>query len=308
MAQMANVETVFVSKQVLATCTCCLPGDCGVCHNKLHSIQQSTPSISNPQQSSQPPTHVPSQPSHPPPAVSPQPSLSQSSLSSSAQPFVSHPSPPSTHPSLPDLDSIMSISLPTLKHVPKMVRDEWASLLGDLCYNVRHNSSDTDEWKKLFMLPRCILSSPPKAGRMLWYETVRMVKARIKKWRAGALSELWEEVQSNQKTFKKLMRSLSKRSRDGHSLRKQNVRRARTAVENGQFRKVIKALSSEGLAKVTQEVVETMLVSTLSQQLLQSHLTAPAKVPNKCVFKAIKSFPNGTAPGPSGLRASHAPQ
>ena len=59
--------------------------------------------------------------------------------------------------------------------------------------------------------------------------------------------------------YKKLMCSSSKRSRDGHSLRKQNVRRARTAVENGRFRKAINSLSSEGLAKVTPEVVGTML-------------------------------------------------
>ena len=43
------------------------------------------------------------------------------------------------------------------------------------------------------------------------------------------------------------------------SQRNKNIRRAKLAVQNGQYRKAIKALSSEGLAEPSSEVLTEMI-------------------------------------------------
>jgi hypothetical protein len=87
-----------------------------------------------------------------------------------------------------------------------------------------------------------------------------------------------------------------------------NARRARRAIEDGQFKKATQALTSSGLAQASDEVFSEMLakhphddLSTLPQK------TPPASVQisEAEVLKGLRSFPNGTAPGPSALRANH---
>ena len=87
-----------------------------------------------------------------------------------------------------------------------------------------------------------------------------------------------------------------------------NAHRARQAVQNVQYKKAIQALTSSGLAQVSEEVYHEMLAK-LPQ--VDSPSIASSPVPSVCsmeegeVLRALRSFPNGTAHGPSGLRANH---
>ena len=90
--------------------------------------------------------------------------------------------------------------------------------------------------------------------------------------------------------------------------RRANARRARRAVEDGQYKKVLLTLSSAGLADATSEVVDAMLVkhSQSPAPLILPSPTLPSPtISETCVLKALKSFPSGSAPGPSNLRANH---
>ena len=81
-----------------------------------------------------------------------------------------------------------------------------------------------------------------------------------------------------------------------------NIRRAKAAVQDGQY---LKALTSDGLAPPTPEVLQTSTHKTASPLLpqVQRHLhPLSLKQSSK---KGVRSFPNGSAPGPSGLRPSH---
>lgn len=72
-----------------------------------------------------------------------------------------------------------------------------------------------------------------------------------------------------------------------------NIRRAKQAVQDGQYSKAIKALTSVGLATPTPEIL---------QEMLRKH---PQGIAPTVILKAVRSFPTGSAPGPSGLRPSH---
>ena len=75
------------------------------------------------------------------------------------------PSPPSPTPIplplLPDLHEVMQRNISVLKHVPKAVRNEWASCLTGIFKDIASNPGGTQSWILLFMLPKCILSAPP---------------------------------------------------------------------------------------------------------------------------------------------------
>ena len=91
-------------------------------------------------------------------------------------------------------------------------------------------------------------------------------------------------------------------------LRAANARQARQAVQNGQYKKAIQALTSSGLAQVSEEVYHEMLAK--HPQVDPPSVASPP-VPSVCsmeegeVLRALRSFPNGTAPGPPGLRTNH---
>ena len=61
------------------------------------------------------------------------------------------------------------------------------------------------------------------------------------------------------------------------------------------------------LTSVSNAVVSEMLLKhpQASPQALPSLVPPSIEIVDSIVIKVIKSFPSGTAPGPSGLRASH---
>ena len=207
--------------------------------------------------------------------------------------------------SLPSMDSIFAVRLSTLQHVPKGARDSWAALLAELCSSICQDPSNLCAWQKLFMLPRCILANPTRGGRTQWRVTQELVKSRIRRWLAGDFAQLWEDVLAEHERYahKNLKKTISP-----ESLRKANAQRARRAVEDGQYRKAIQALSSSGLARVTPEILEQMLdkhPNSPPPPIPPGTPPPPPEISHQDVLRALKSFPSGSSPGPSGLRANH---
>ena len=235
---------------------------------------------------------------------------------SASLPASSYP-PPSASPGdcspigapLPSLDDILRARVPTLRHVPKAARDDWARLVGDVFSSVSSSMSEVDSWCKVFMLARCILANPPRGGRSHWRDTLKVVRTRIQRWREGKIAELWKDVISRDREIQlSLSRSQQKMAPSIEVLQRSNATRARRAVEDGQYRKALQSLTSAGIAGVTEDIVTKMIEKhpAASPPSVPSDPTPPpVEVTNSDVIKALRSFPTGTAPGPSGLRAIH---
>ena len=154
----------------------------------------------------------------------------------------------------------------------------------------------------------CLLSvcwpSPAAGHRIPWREILHQVRRRLHKWFAGDLASLWSEACAD-------TRSLSKRAKSSVSTSSQrsiDARRARVAVQNGQLSKTIQALSSEGLASPPPMVIQEMRGKhPQARPPILPHGPVPlsVEVSEQVVHQGVKSFPNGSAPGPSGLRPSH---
>ena len=76
------------------------------------------------------------------------------------------PAGPSPIDALPDLDSVLSLRVPTLQHVPKAVRDSWAHILSEVLSAIVSNPSEVGPWCKLFMLSKCLLANPARGGTL----------------------------------------------------------------------------------------------------------------------------------------------
>ena len=220
---------------------------------------------------------------------------------------MSHqPLPATSCELLPSLASIFVQTTSTLQHVPKGARDEWAGVVGDVCSSIVADPADLDGRVKLFMLPRCVLANPVRGGRTHWRDTVKLVKSRIRRWRAGDYSALWADMVEDE--VKRVRLRKKSKAVPPELLRRANARRARHAAEEGQSRKALQALSSVGLADATSVVVDAMLAKHPQSP---APLTPPGPTPppptisEAGVLKALKSFPSGSAPGPSNLRANH---
>ena len=136
--------------------------------------------------------------------------------------------------------------------------------------------------------------------------SLKTVRARIRRWQAGDIMGLWSEVLEEEDRLTQHRRKPKKITAE--SVRAANARRARHAMEDGQYKKATQALTSDGLAQASAEVYTEMLAKH-PQANSPPTSTAPAPPPVQVaevdVIKALKSFPNGSAPGPSSFRANH---
>ena len=117
--------------------------------------------------------------------------------------------------------------------------------------------------------------------------------------------ELWNDVLAEEERH---ARKNVKKKTPLETLCKSNARRARLAMGGGCYRKAIQALSSGGLAKITPEVMEQMLAKHPQSPPPPILLDPTPSLPNisdQDVLRALKSFPSGSAPGPSSLQANH---
>ena len=106
----------------------------------------------------------------------------------------------------------------------------------------------------------------------------------------------------------RLKRRNKRKKETPESLRAANARRARRATEDGQYKKATQALSSGGLAQASPEVLAEMQAKHPQDDtppLPPSPVPAHIQITEAKVTRALRSFPNGTSPGPSALRANH---
>ncbi len=155
------------------------------------------------------------------------------------------------------------------------------------------------------MLAKCILASPAAGHRLRWREILKLVKSRITRWIDGDHETLWHEATESAKSLAKRAESSPN---NANFTKDHNVRRAKSLAQNGLYSKSTQALTSTGLAKPS----ETILQEMLSKHPQGPPASAPhdpvpssATIIEPTVLKAVKSFPKGSAPGPSGLRPSH---
>ena len=75
------------------------------------------------------------------------------------------------------------------------------------------------------------------------------MKSRISRWQSGGIADLWAEAKITGEKFD----NLRKVPKESNNQQVHNAKRAKRAAEAGQYKKVIQALTSEGLAPTNDE-------------------------------------------------------
>ena len=184
--------------------------------------------------------------------------------------------------------------IPTLQHVLKSARDSWARALSVYFSCIMANPSDLSQWSRLFMLPKCVLASPAAGHHLPWREILKQVKSRLSRWFDGDLVTLWTEAFAGGQSLSRRIGQSSPSNQQKH-----NIRRAKRAVEDGQYSKAMKALTSDGLVAPSDEALQEMLnkhPQSAPPALPSSSVPPAVKLTESVILKALKSFPNCSAP------------
>ena len=212
--------------------------------------------------------------------------------------------------SLPSLDEIFAAPVATRGFVAAgllpQARKEFLRCVANV---VQHNCLDDWErdtmatrrcrlaWTELFMFPKTCLAVLP-GGRAKGRRNHNVTINRLERWGLGERRALWDEAVGK-----------PRRPR-GHvsSLEERQVTAVVQLARRGMPGKAMQRLSGAPVAKPTPEIVAAMR-SKFPPRPAHQHSSSrpPAPPANEVsvedVIGAVKSFPRGAAPGPTGLRS-----
>ena len=196
----------------------------------------------------------------------------------------------------PSLEEIRSARTPTLRHVPAAARPAWSKALTRALAAAGHRNT-AEAWRELLMLPRCVLGAPPRSGRKHRKAVAAYTRDRLHRWLEGERQGLWETRHEPPVRDKRQTSPADRREF------------ATALVREGYERKACTALLSQGLCSQTAETAEALRALHPAQPApqtpqLQSLPPAP-DLEADVILKALRAFPAGTSPGPSGLRVQH---
>ena len=197
---------------------------------------------------------------------------------------------------LPSLEEVFQLRCPTLRFVPAKSRPAFARVLSSTLSLVVSDNSE-EAWLKLFMLPKCLLPSSRHRGRHTKLISVHhLCDLRSK----NELNLLWNQVTA--------MANASSPSRT-HDTRADDAQRliqsAVSLARVGLYGKACRVLQSSEIAPDNNNTWDLLQAKhpccplpTVPSIPTNSLLISP----DFDILSMFRSFPKGTAAGPSGLR------
>ena len=227
------------------------------------------------------------------------------------------PPPPAPPPQsdLPPAHVAHTTHIPTATHIPKSCRGDYARVLADTVSASLGNPQDVTHWVKLQIISKCILRAKGRGESQTAQSFAAEVKLRIQRWRQGEVGELWKEAVKAVKAQKKGADKKGRRKKDRvaetaeEKQTKQNAERSTKLMQEGQFSRAAKALTSRGIDQHSEQAKAEMRAKHPTgrpTEIPAGDIPAPPiRISASQVKKAIKSFKKGTAPGPDGMRPEH---
>jgi hypothetical protein len=194
----------------------------------------------------------------------------------------------------PSFAEIVGCPIPTLRNIPKKVRNDWASVFGGCCNDVVSNPSDVWSYKKLFLLAKCVLRNPRRQELGKSSQDVKCIIHRLRRWRSGDILGLWKEACDTPS-------SISSDPTDSKGVIFSQVR---AAVAEGNFGKACKLLLSNGVSTLSDAVFDALAAKHPARFMA---VPEPASLPPATqlssgeIMRALETFPSCSSAGPSKL-------
>ena len=185
----------------------------------------------------------------------------------------------------------------TLTHIPKGARPLFCKIYTDLL-KTANISRDIRDWLKLMMFPKTILRISPTVQKKETQTHAQKVMERLRRWELNEEVEMWKELEEEW-TVARPMNDQNQTSA--------NIARCKSLVSKGRFGDAMQALSSNGVAAISEEVLASLLAKhpQIKEDIPDLKSTNPFQATTNEIRAAALSFKNGSCPGGSGLRADH---
>ena len=154
-------------------------------------------------------------------------------------------------------------------------------------------------WLLLPALPKSVLNKPKCGGKDHASQTSKLVIGKLNRWANRDFMTLWVEASKSVPNSRKI--KSAPLSED--FICKQVL----SYAQDGRYAKAAQTLASHGLATPSAKVfrsLQELHPSSPLPQIPNNSAQAPTGISEDRVRKAIRSFSEGTAPGPSSFRAS----
>jgi hypothetical protein len=205
--------------------------------------------------------------------------------------------PPSRVEILETTMELLQKKTPTLQHVPKACGNEFSKAVSTALERIIADPDSAQNWFLLLAIPKLVLFKPRRGGRDHRNQTSKLVKDRLKRFQDGDLENLSKESC-------KASRQRKGGSKSNEEIKLQHVL---SYAQDGRYGKAARTLASFGLAKPSAPVLECLQhlhPHALPPSIPDDPIPTATTISEEQVAGAIRSFPEGTAPGPSSFRAS----
>ena len=204
----------------------------------------------------------------------------------------------SGHAGLPSLSEICNGTARTLKYVPAKAKASWAkALTRSLALAVHLNT--VMAWTEFAMLPSCALCPPPRKGHSNSSDSAAFTLDRLSRWDAGERLSLWHDRPAAPKAG-------SNSEADAEA---RKFLRAELLCREGLVGKACGSLMSDGICSPSgTSFADISALHPLASLPCLPHgdpLPVAPLLEAAVVGKSLRTFPKGTAAGPSGLRVQH---
>ena len=197
------------------------------------------------------------------------------------------------------MNEVMTPPVFTVVHIPKSVCSLIADVLsGEFRLCVRHSILGM---VRLFAFAKSVLRVPHRGGKTRRHVIKSLFLSCIKQWQIGDMVSLWLEARNDASRF-------DNKSFTSVDVGISNARRAIRLAREGRYIDAVRSLSSEGCADHNNSAAYEELLSRHPDCQLAdcSYGTPPSLVvESKDVLSSLLSFPKGSSPGGSQLRAQH---
>lgn len=194
------------------------------------------------------------------------------------------------------LNQVVTSPICTILHIPRGIRPLWAQVLSHEL-NLAHSGSI---WGaiRLMMLAKCTLRLPPRGGKKRRFSLTFCIKEKLLRWHDNDIAHLWSEASREAKPSTQHLSSPETF----------NTKRALFHAKEGQYGKAIRQLQSKGVASPDNPQALQDLIKRHPQCPIPdvpNDLPPPLVVSPEQVKATLVTFPKGSSPGYTMLRAQH---
>ena len=200
---------------------------------------------------------------------------------------------------LPSFADILASGCSTVRHVPRVARAAWAQCLARAAASAVSRNT-VAAWQEFMMLPQAVLVAPHRGGARHRAQAASATKRRCQRWLDGERMALWEELRAGpQRTAAILPSEQARHARCKRFAAEGDLSRACTALIDPPPLPASEDTLAELLSKHPQSAPPDL------EALGAPRAAAVPEFSAENTARAIRSFRQGSAPGPSGLRPDH---